>query len=188
LTPDYDIIQAIHTLIDQLPIPVNIFHVKSHQDRHKTYDELTFDAQINVLANQHADTVHMTPPYRTGLFPTWIPGTRATLFHNNQQIMSNIPEYIQLACHTPPMKEYLIQHSHDATGRDSSWDDNTYDSIAWHPLGEAFQKLTTGQCVQLSKYMNDILPTLCCLQTFDNKTNGHCFDCGQLWEDTNHVL
>ena len=49
---DYDIIQATHTLVKQLPITVNIFHVKSHQDKHKAYEQdLTFDAQINVLAN-----------------------------------------------------------------------------------------------------------------------------------------
>ena len=33
LTPDFDIIQAIRKLIDDLPITVDIFHVKSHQDR-----------------------------------------------------------------------------------------------------------------------------------------------------------
>ena len=36
--------------------------------------------------------------------------------------------------------------------------------------------------------MNDILPTAKSLQTFDNKHDDHCFKCGQLWEDTNHVL
>ena len=36
--------------------------------------------------------------------------------------------------------------------------------------------------------MNNILPTAKCLQTFNNKHDGHCFECNQLWEDTNHVL
>ena len=36
--------------------------------------------------------------------------------------------------------------------------------------------------------MNDILPTAKRLQTFDNKHDGRCFECHQLWEDTNHVL
>ena len=36
--------------------------------------------------------------------------------------------------------------------------------------------------------MNSLLPTRCCLQTFDNQSNGHCFACNQLWKDTNHVL
>ena len=36
--------------------------------------------------------------------------------------------------------------------------------------------------------MNDLLPTAKILQMFDNKHDGRCFECHQLWEDTNHVL
>jgi hypothetical protein len=86
------------------------------------------------------------------------------------------------------MRTYLIHRSHTATGRDSNWNDTTFDSIAWQHLGDALRPLSIGQRIQISKYMNDILPTLRRLQTFDNTTDGRCFDCGQLWEDTNHVL
>jgi hypothetical protein len=86
------------------------------------------------------------------------------------------------------MKEYLIRQSHEATGRDATWDETIFDTIAWKPLGEAFKKLSIGQRIQLSKYMNDLLPTLRRQQTMDNKTDRRCFECGQLWEDTNHVL
>jgi hypothetical protein len=86
------------------------------------------------------------------------------------------------------MRAYLIRRSKSATGRDSEWNDEVYDSIAWQHLGQAFQKHTVGQRIQLSKYMNDLLPTLRRLQTFDNRSDGRCFACNQLWEDTNHVL
>jgi hypothetical protein len=86
------------------------------------------------------------------------------------------------------MKEYLIRRSQEATGRDSKWYETTFDSITWKPLREAFHKLTVGQCIQLLKYMNDMLPTHKRLQTFDNKVDGRCFECGYLWEDTNHLL
>ena len=36
--------------------------------------------------------------------------------------------------------------------------------------------------------MNNLLPTAKRLQTFDNKHDGRCFECQQLWEDTNHIL
>ena len=188
LHTDYDIIQAIRSLIKQLPISVDIFHVKSHQDRNKPFQELSPYAKANVLADHHATAIHALPPLNTGLFPTWLLGTRAVLLHNSKQITSQLSQYIRIATHTPAMKEYLINHSHTATGRDSTWDDSTYDSIAWKHLGEALRKYTHGQQLQLSKYMNDMLPTLRRLQTFDNKTDGCCFACGQLWEDTNHVL
>jgi hypothetical protein len=188
LHPDYDIIQAIRTLIDSFPIPLDIFHVKSHQDRTKPYDELTPFAQINIHADHHADAIHDMPPSTTGLFPTWIPGTKAALFRHTRQITKSLPAYIRTATHTPIMRHYLIQRSQEATGRDAPWDDTVFDTIAWKHLGEAFNKLAIGQRIQLSKYMNDQLPTLARLSKYDNRVNNRCFECGFLGETTNHVL
>jgi hypothetical protein len=115
-------------------------------------------------------------------------GCISGLFHGPRQITNDIPAYIHLARHTPAMCDYLMQRSHDATGRDSQRDAATFNSIAWQSLGEALRPLSIGQRIQLSKFMNGILPTLRRLQTFDNMTDGRCFKCGQLWEDTNHVL
>jgi hypothetical protein len=50
----------------------------------------------NVLADQQADaTIYTKPLRKTGLFLTWIPGTRAALFHGEQQVTKGIPEYIR---------------------------------------------------------------------------------------------
>jgi hypothetical protein len=86
------------------------------------------------------------------------------------------------------MQAYLIRRSREGTGRTAPWDNTIFQSIAWQPLHEAFKKLTNGQRIQLSKYMNDLLPTARRLQTIDNRHDGRCFACGLLWEDTNHVL
>jgi hypothetical protein len=188
LHADHDILQAIRSVITTLPIPVDIFHVKSHQDLLKPFEDLPPPAQINVLADHHADAIYQLSPNHTGLFPTWVPGTRAALFHNQHQVTKDYPQYLRTAAHAPDMQSYLVRRSKEATGRDSSWDAATFDTIAWKPLGEAFKKLSTGQRIQLSKYMNDLLPTGARLQKFDNKNDGRCFDCNQLWEDTNHVL
>jgi hypothetical protein len=64
----------------------------------------------------------------TCIFPTWIPGTRAAPFHGEQKVTKGIPAYIRDADHTPAMKEYLIRRSNEATGRDKSWDEVTYES------------------------------------------------------------
>jgi hypothetical protein len=70
------------------------------------------------------------------------------------------------------MCDYLMQRSHDATGRDSQWDAATFNSIDWQSLGKALRPLSIGQWIQLSKFMNGILPTLRRLQTFDKTTDG----------------
>jgi len=101
--------QALRTTIRALPIPVEIFHVKAHQDRDKHWSELDPCAQINILADRHADAIYRKHPDRTGLFPTWIPGTRTALFHGDRQVTHDIPLYIREAKHTPDMRQYLIQ-------------------------------------------------------------------------------
>ena len=58
LTPDYNIIQALHHCIPTLPIPLNIFHVKAHQDEDKPLDKLTPYAQLSVLVDQYAEHQH----------------------------------------------------------------------------------------------------------------------------------
>jgi hypothetical protein len=59
------------------------------------------------------------------------------------------------------MKDYLIHCAQEATGHNSNWDKDIFDKIAWKQLSkEAYQKLSTGQWIQLLKYINDILPAL----------------------------
>ena len=172
LTPDFDIIQAIREMINTLPIAVDIFHVQAHQDRDKPFDDLKPFAQLNILADRYANQLHQQSPSSVGIFPHWLPGTTVALFHGPAQITSNVPNYIWQATHEPPMRAYLIERSQTATGRDSKWTDETYDNIAWKNLGDALQRLSFGQRIQLSKFMHDLLPTAKRLQTFDNKHDG----------------
>jgi hypothetical protein len=188
ISPDFDILQAIRKTLKALPIRTEIVHVKGHQDQHKPWDELYIRAKIDVVADRQADAIYRKSPGRTGLFPTWVPGTRAALFHGNKQVTKGIPDYIRDAIHTPKMKQYLIRRSKEATGRDKSWDEATYATIDWRHYGESFKKLSQGRRIQIFMYTNDLLPTLRRLQMFDNKVDGRCFACNRLWEDTSHVL
>ena len=159
-----------------LPIKVDIFHVKVHQDCDKPFDELSPFAQINILADHHVEQLHQQPTSSIGIFPMWLLGTTAALFHGSSLITSDIPEYIWQAAHEPPMHEYLIEWSQTATDHESKWNNDIFHSISWQHMGEALWWLSLGQWLQLSKYMNDILPTTKQLQTFDNKHDGQCFD------------
>ena len=82
----------------------------------------------------------------------------------------------------------MINKSQHAMNYNSKWNDQIYDTIAWDYISDLLRKLPIGHCTQLSKYMHDLLPTAKRLQTFDNRHDGCCFECGQLWEDTNHVI
>ena len=114
---------------------------------------------MNVLADRYAEHLHSQPEHIIGIFPSWIPGTKATLFHGPSPITSDIPTYIRRAAHEPQLKTYLIKWSQTATHRDSQWNEQIFDNIAWKHMGEVLQKLPIGRCILLSKYMNDLLPT-----------------------------
>ena len=88
--------------------------------------------------DQYAEQLHQCNTSSIGLFPTWIPGTAAALYHGLTQIMPNIPNYIHNTTHGPPMCTYLIEWSQTAIDHDSKWTDITYDNIVWQHLGEAF--------------------------------------------------
>jgi phosphoglycerate-specific signal transduction histidine kinase len=62
ISPNFDILQAIRTKLNELlTIPTDIAHVKGHQDRTKSWDELDRRAKINVLADRQADAIYKKP-------------------------------------------------------------------------------------------------------------------------------
>jgi hypothetical protein len=63
LTPDADIL-AVTTQFVLKDIPLNFIHVRSHQDNGKKGNELSYDAQLNCMANklaQHHNSEMQTP-------------------------------------------------------------------------------------------------------------------------------
>jgi hypothetical protein len=108
--------------------------------------------------------------------------------YGEKQVTKGIPAYIRDAAHTSALREFLIRRSNEATGRDKSWDEATYESIDWRHYGEVFKKVSHGRRIQISKDTNDLLPTKRRLAKFDNRVDGRCFACNRLWEDTTHML
>lgn len=113
---------------------------------------------------------------------------RCTVYSGPRQVSKDLPQYLRTAVHAPDMKAHLTRRSHEGTGRTSAWNNNIFNSIARRSLGEAFNELTFGHRIQLSTYMNDLLPTARRRQPLDNRYDGRCFACGLLWEDTNHII
>jgi hypothetical protein len=192
LSPDFDILQAIRTKLNELPIPTDIAHVKGHQDRESSRGMNSTLEQISLCSL----TDKLTPSTRNprGGLDCSHPGSlvlarAAALFHGEQQVTKGIPAYIRDAAHTPVMKDNLtIRRSNEATGRDNSRDNTTYEPIDWRHYGESFKKLSHGRRIQISKYTNNLLPTKRRLSTFEHRVDGCCFACNQLWEDTTHML
>jgi hypothetical protein len=128
LSPDFDILQAIASALNSTNF---LFGQTLHTLRDTKTEpscgaNLTFEQKPMYLLNdKQADDIYQKSLQRIGLFPTWIPGTLAALFHGERQVTKGIPVYIRDAAHMPAMKEYLIRCSKEATGCNKSWDEAT---------------------------------------------------------------
>lgn len=52
LTADWDVLQALATLIRKMPDSMELHHILGHQDNKKKYEDLTLPAQLNVDADK----------------------------------------------------------------------------------------------------------------------------------------
>eukprot|EP00978_Attheya_sp_CCMP212_P034918 scaffold149325_cov37-Attheya_sp.AAC.1 len=54
LKPDYDVQMQIIATIKELDIDIHTKHVKGHQDDDATYDQLSYEAQLNIQSDRLA--------------------------------------------------------------------------------------------------------------------------------------
>jgi hypothetical protein len=67
----------------------------------------------------------------------------------------------------PPVQEIPVARFCPVWTDQTEWDEATYNSIDWRHHGEVLKKLSNGRRIQISKYINDLLPTKQRLATFD---------------------
>jgi hypothetical protein len=189
LHADYDILQGIKATRARLPIKTSVGWVKGHQDDHKEWHELSISAKANCLADAVCTETHQQPLHRVGLFPTWVPGQRAALFHNGRLVTKKIDDYIMKASTADRHREYLKDRSMRIDPKIANkWTDETFHDIDWFPLESSLKSMPFGVRIQISKYMVNWTPTGHHLANIDNSNDRRCFACQNLKEDVDHVL
>jgi hypothetical protein len=85
-SPNFDILQAIRTKLNELPIRTDTCHRTRQQGTPRLNQTVsqTRPSSKNQCADRQADKIYRKQlyrkqPRRTGLFPSWIPGTRPAL-------------------------------------------------------------------------------------------------------------
>jgi len=191
LKTDYDILQGILTVMEELPLTTHVRCVKGHQDKHKPREELSIAALANCIADDVCTETHHRHPSQVGRFPDWVPGTKAALMHNGKLVSKKHDEYVTTAATAPRLREYIIDRSQR---RDpfipSAWSDETFNDIDWKSVRSSFKSLSYGRRIQLSKFVHNWTPTNHHLANIDNGTDRRCFACPRrAWkEDIDHVL
>jgi hypothetical protein len=127
----------------------------------------------------------------TGLFPEYIPGTRANIHFRGRLISKHADKYVRALTHAPDLINYTIDRS-DSTLRDcqQKWTRPIFDNIDWAAFNSRFTALSSNQRFRIAKYVHDWTPTLRHQNRVDNSVDHRCFvpECSRLWDDANHIF
>jgi hypothetical protein len=160
LHADYDILQGIKATRARLPLKTSVAWVKGHQDDHKPWSELSIAAKANCHADDVCTKTHSKSLHRVGLFPTWVPGLRAALFHHGRLVTKKIDNYVMTASTAPRHQQYLTECSKKFDPFIANdWSDETFQDIDWFPLESSFKSMPFRIRIQIAKYIVNWTPT-----------------------------
>ena len=164
---------------DTLPKFSNIAlqHVRGHQDRTKSYENLPLQAQLNVDCDKAAKET-MREQSQPATRPEPIEGTGATLYLNNNMITTDINSEIANAAHGNNMKDYLKERH--------EWTETELNQINWKALGDAKRRQPRQQSQRTSKLLNGWLPVGHNLMKYGKE--GVCPSCGADDETILHLF
>jgi len=153
------------------------------------WGDLTPAAKVNVYANETCDEVHTRPVQQSAVFPKKVLGTKAMLLYKGQPVTKKIKHYTSFAATATRHKNHIFECSrHHDPDIPKDWTPATFDDIDWRIHSQAFNALSPGHKIQISKYAHGWAPTKKHLNKMDNSVDSRCFACRRLHEDTHHVL
>jgi hypothetical protein len=127
---DMELWHTIHAIKALLPFKVVSQLVKWHQDRHHKFEDLEFNAQLNILADKAADTqyTHNNPYQETPPLPF---GGVIYYRDKNGREITDTYKYLQHEHHGGKLRDY-IQKKHQ-------WNEGIFEDVDWNNL-----KITLG--------------------------------------------
>ena len=110
MSPDWDVLQAIVSLLREFPKTPQLIHVKGHQDNNQTYAQLSMPAQLNVDADKLAGDFEYRPSDDPTIAPL-IAGNSVSLQCPTGTISSKYRQNIRKMKSAPIMKQHICQNN-----------------------------------------------------------------------------
>jgi len=178
LAPDYDLLGVARKIWRQLPIKVNIQHVKGHYkgDHRETKHDL------NDLADTLAGHFLESPPagYRPRRVPLQHPEYDAVLYHSGTAVTTKFREIIYSQIFTGDIRENIKKKT--------GWTNAQMVSIAWAAFDAAFRGKSLFQQISIAKLAHDLWHTGAQKKLFGIEEIGHCPICDSTIETMDHVF
>ncbi len=86
LTNDHNLTNKIYQTIKRLPVPITLKHIKGHQDKDSSPEDLSYKAQLNIVCDDRARETLETLPLNLRPNPT-LPATYPHLQIRDQTIV-----------------------------------------------------------------------------------------------------
>jgi len=150
ISNDYDLVNEIYQTIRKIPIPIQLYHVKGHQDQDTPIQELPYPAQLNIECDKRARIALDTLPINISPHPL-LPSAYPHLQIRNQTIVRQITEYLREAANLPAYYLYLTNKFH--------WDPHTTPTIEWRVIEFAMRKLSPPDRIRIRKIIHEWTPT-----------------------------
>ena len=189
LQGDDDVIMPLHLAwedIDSLRdynangSPLQIVHVKSHQDEHKKYEKLDDGARCNYQCDQLA-TMQLQGMDKTKISPDVIdfPAARIYFTLEGKTITSQIKKHCLEAIPRKEFGRYLE--------RKFQWLQNRSDNYDWENFAIARRTTRPGMQTFITKLMFGLLPTAAREKKINLRSCDKCKQCGEV-EDVLHLF
>jgi ribonuclease HI len=174
LRSDSDITNKAHEYLRH--IPASLVHVKSHQDDGKDNSKLTFDAQMNIMADAMATQQRdqMSKPV------TRVTGNHCHLIIKDRYITRDSKTWLLQKSGEIPIQKYY----QDKYG----WPHSVFNSIQWEIQQKVLRSYKQSDQRRILKFTHDWLPTNYRLFREKQEASPACRLCGDLEERSDHML
>jgi hypothetical protein len=157
-------------------IPGSLIHVKSHQDEGRETKTITFDAQLNIMADALAtqQREHMQKPV------TRVTGDHCHLVIKDRYITRDSKRWLLRKAGEIPIQHYYQKKY--------GWSPTVFNSIHWDMQHKALLTYRLSDQRRLLKFAHDWLPTNQRLYREGQEQTPACRLCGALEETSDHML
>jgi hypothetical protein len=142
---DRELWHKIHTIKKALPFTVVAQWVKGHQDQQEEFNNLPFNSQLNILADQAAENQYgRQEPF----INTQHLHDEGVIYYRDTKgkELTNTYKFIQQAKHGKGLMEYVQ--------RKQQWQEQDTQNVDWDNLEQTLNKITNPKLAQRSKMMH----------------------------------
>ena len=175
ITADYDIESLLRHIIQTQRVTVSAEWVKSHQDDTKEPEELTYNAQLNIAADELAEYAYDSCPPSQEKFPPF-PTTIISLRIDGIRVTSKLKNQIEDAIHLESIRTYRSNKY--------GWDQQTWESIDWSAFEIAIKHQKPGLKRFLHRFTCEWLPVGARTKFYQHNQNAKCVSCNSVHDES----